>query len=167
MLVDIFIIILRFLHIVSALFWVGAALMLALFVEPAAQAAGPAGSQFMQKLALSKYGIAVSIAGTLTVLAGFILFFRLGYGLGTIPGQTFLGGGIVGLIGLIYGGAVTGPAAAKMGRLGAATGSDGKPPATEQMGQMQALQAKLAQAGRIQAVLVTIAGIMMAVARYL
>ena len=47
---DFFLVALRLIHIVAGSFWVGAALMLAVFVEPTVRAVGPAGGQFMQKL---------------------------------------------------------------------------------------------------------------------
>ena len=164
---DIFIVSLRLIHIVGGSFWVGAAILLAAFVEPAASAAGPAGGQYMQRLAGSKMGVAITIAAVLTVVCGFLLYWRLGYSLGSVPGVTLLVGGIVGLISLVYGGAITGPTTLALGRVGAEIQASGKPPTPEQAAQMQTLQGRLRMASRINAALVTIAVITMAVARYL
>ena len=163
---DITLILLRLIHIVAGAFWVGAALMVALFVEPTARAAGPAGSQFMQQLGQSKYGMTTTIAAILTVVGGFVLYGYLGYTLASGAGVTLLIGGLVATVSLIYGGAITGPTAMKMGKLGAEIQAGGKPPTPEQMGELQALQAKLAQAARINSVLVVVSLVLMAVARY-
>jgi uncharacterized membrane protein len=164
---DIFVVMLRFLHIVSAAIWVGSAVMLAFFVEPAAAAAGPAGGQFMLRLGQGKFSPAVTIAAVLTVGAGFLLYWRFGYSLNSVTGTVLLGGGLVGLVALIFGAVVTWPAAAALGRLGGEIQSGGKPPTTEQMQQMTGLVAKQKRDAHITAGLVLVAVAAMAVARYL
>lgn len=41
----------RLIHIGSGVFWAGAAVMIAAFLEPTVRAAGPEGGRFMQRLA--------------------------------------------------------------------------------------------------------------------
>ena len=109
----------------------------------------------------------ISIAALLTVVAGFLLYGRLGYRLDDVTGVLLFIGGLSGLVSLIYGGAITAPTTMKMGKIGAEIQASGKPPTAEQMAQIQQLQARLRQAGLINAVLVSVAVILMAVARYL
>ena len=163
---DIILIVLRLIHIVAGAFWVGAALMVTLFVEPTARAAGPAGGQFMQRFSQSKYGMATTIAAILTVVGGFVLYGYLGYTLTSGAGVTLLIGGLVATVSLVYGGAVTGPTAMKMGKLSAEIQAGGKPPTPEQAQELQMLLGKLAQASRINTVLVVVSLVLMAVARY-
>ena len=47
---DIVMIVLRLIHIVTGVFWVGGSFLLLSYIVPAADAAGPAGGQFMQRL---------------------------------------------------------------------------------------------------------------------
>jgi uncharacterized membrane protein len=163
---DFILIVLRLVHIVAGSFWVGAALAMTLFVEPSAHEAGPAGSQFMQRLGQSKYGLTMTIAAILTVVGGYLLYGYLGYTLRSLTGVILLIGGLVATVSLIYGGAVTGPTTAKLGKLGAAIQAGGKPPTPEQLSELQALQATLQQAARINTVLVVVALVLMVVARY-
>jgi uncharacterized membrane protein len=164
---DIFVVILRFLHVVAAAYWVGAGVLMAFFVEPAATQAGPAGGQFMLRLGQGKFGVSMAIAGITTIVAGFLLYGRFGYSLNSITGAVLLAGGLVGLFALVFGGAATGPLTAKLGRLGREIQSGGKPPNTEQITQMTSLTASLRQHARINAVLLLVAVTAMAVARYL
>ena len=164
---DVLLVVLRIAHIVSGAAWVGIAILLTLFVEPTARAAGAAGSQYMQRLGGSKMGPFISIIAIITVLGGFGLYFRMGYSLQSTAGVTLLIGGLVALAALVFGGAVTGPTTIKLGRLGAAIQSGGQPPTPEQVAQLQAITGQLRTDGRINAVLVTLAVTAMAVARYL
>ena len=164
---NIVLIVLRILHIVGGASWVGAAIMLAAFVEPTATALGPVGGQYMQRLGQSKMGLFITLSAILTVLGGFLLYGVLGYTLNTTTGATLLFGGVVALVSLVVGGAVSGPSTMRLGRLGAEIQAGGKPPTSEQIAQMQAIQGRLRTAARANAVLVVIAVLAMAVARYL
>lgn len=164
---DILIIMLRLIHIIGGTFWVGSALGLAFFVEPVASSAGAIGGQFMQRFGQGRYGAAVSAAAILTILAGLALFVLRGWSLTEPKGLTFGIGGLAGILALGIGGALSGPTAAKLGRLGAEVQASGKPPTQDQMQQLQAYQAQLGQSSRITAALALLATLLMAVARYL
>ncbi len=168
---DILMIVLRLIHIVAGVFWVGAAFMVVSFILPTANAAGPAGAQFMQQLLQRNFTRTVIIAGAWNVLAGALMYWRVSGGLQvgwiTSPfGLTITLGALSALTALIYAGAVTAPAGAQIGRLGAEIQAGGKPPTPEQMQQIGGLQAKLAQAARVNSALLGIAIIAMAIARY-
>ena len=76
-----YLIFLRFLHIVSAVFWAGSIMYLAWFIIPAVKALGPDGGKFMQQLArTNKLPIVMLITGTLTNLGGILLIERLSGG---------------------------------------------------------------------------------------
>src|SRR5712692_6940335 len=163
---DIFIIVLRLSHVVAGVFWAGSAFMFVSFILPTASAAGPAGAPFMQRLLQSNFTRVVLIAGTLNVLAGLLMYWRDSGGLQaawitTPTGLTLTLGGLAGLFALIYAGAVTAPAAAQLARLGREIQAGGNPPAPEQQAQSGALQAKMAQAARLNAGLLAVAVIAM------
>ncbi len=159
------IIVLRIIHIVGGTFWVGSAVALAFFVEPAVASAGAAGNQLMQRIGQSAYGPIVSVASILTILAGLALFVLQGYSLASGSGFTFGLGGLAGIISLALGG-IAGPTSARLRRLGAEIQSGGKPPTAEQAQQLQAYQTRLTQTGRVAAVLAFAAAILMSFARY-
>lgn len=167
---DILTIVLRIVHIFSGVFWVGSAWMFEFFISPTVEALGPDGGNFMGYLMTRRrMGIFITIAAVLTVLAGWTLFF-IHYGiagLSTPVGVTFALGGIIGIVALAVGGAVTGPTASKMSKLGGEIAAAGKPPTPEQQAEMGKLQKRLKTAGLWTAILTSLALLMMASARYL
>lgn len=165
---DFGIIILRLVHIFGGVFWVGAAWIGAIYLEPTARALGPEGGKFVgYMLTVRRYSISIMVAAILTLLAGWGLWFML-FGvpmLNTTIGMTFFIGGIVGLIAGGLGGAM-GSTGGKLARLGAEIGQQGKPPTPEQQTQMRALQGRMRQYGVWVAILTSIALFLMAIARH-
>jgi uncharacterized membrane protein len=167
---NILLIILRLIHIVAGAYWVGAAWMTTLYIEPTSRAAGAEGQKFMQKLMEGgRFSRSIAVAAVLTVVAGAILYYQIWWQVGLNSSVTlgFTFGAIVGIIALVVGGAVTSPASAGLSRLGAQIAAGGQPPTPEQLGQIKQFQARLAQSGRWTAVLTAISLAAMAVARYL
>ncbi len=169
---DIFMLIVRLIHIVAGTFWVGAAFTLAGFLDPLSKALMPEGPRFMQRLMQGRFPVVIAVAGVLNVVTGLLLYYRDSGGLQAAwmasgPGLGFTAGGLAALMALIYGGVVTGPTGAKLGRLGQEIQSAGKPPTTEQLQQIEGYQRQLSQASVVNTVLVGIAVVAMAVARYL
>jgi uncharacterized membrane protein len=159
---------LRLIHIVSGVFWVGAGLMSAFFLTPAVAATGEAGQKMMgymiQKGRMSTY---ITWAAILTVLAGAVLYWRDSQGL-TSPwtysatGWGFGIGAVAGLVGLGYG-MMVGQGAHKLGMI--ASAAQGKP-TPEQMAEMQAAQKQMSNASQISTIALIIALVCMATARY-
>lgn len=166
------IILLRVLHIVGGLFWVGAAVFIAAFLGPSLRAAGPAGGAVMSHLTQARrLPIWMMVAMSVTLIAGFLLYWadaRTGGStwLGSGPGRTFGLGGLLAVAGGVVGMAVTAPTGRKLGTLGAAMAAAGRPPTADELATMQSLQRRLATAAALVAVLVVLATVAMAVARY-
>lgn len=167
---DILTILLRIIHIFSGIMWVGGAWIIVFFIEPSVTALGADGGKFMGHLiTVRRYGVIITIAAVLTVLAGWTLWFK-NWGLSTLntgPGIAFALGGVFGLITLAIGGGITGPTSTKLAQLGGEIARAGKPPTREQGAEMQALQARLKMAGQWTAIFASLAVLMMATARYL
>lgn len=163
-------IILRIIHIFSGVFWVGAAWMAAFFLLPTAIALGPDAGKFMSYLTnVRRYPVVATIAAVLTVLAGITLYWK-DYGgitISTAASLTFTIGGLAGITALIIGGAVVGPTAARIGKLGAEIQTAGKPPSPDQVAEMQKLQKRMQQSSLLVAVILAVALLCMASARYL
>jgi hypothetical protein len=167
------IILLRVIHILAGVFWAGAAIMLAAFLEPTARSLGPDGGKFMQRLTgpmrLTTY---ILLAAFLNVLSGLWLFWIFSGGfrvqwLTSGPGLSLTIGSLAAIVTFILGLVVTRPTPVRMATLGQEIQSAGGPPKPEQMAEMQALQAKLRNAGRMGAILLVIAITGMSVARYI
>ena len=71
---DITMLVLRSIHILSGIFWVGTALFFVLFFDPTIKAAGPAGSTVMGRLTLTRFPMVMALSSILTVVIGFIMY---------------------------------------------------------------------------------------------
>lgn len=166
------IILLRVLHIVTAVFWVGAVLFITMFLTPAIRGVGPAGgavmSQLVQVRRLPMYMMGASV---ITLISGFLLYWadaRLGGNewLGSGAGRVFGLGGVLALVGGIAGTAVNAPTGKQLGALGAAMAVAGRPPTPEELATMERLQRRMATASVFVAILLVVSTVCMAVAPY-
>jgi uncharacterized membrane protein len=166
------IILLRVLHIVASVFWVGVALFIATFLGPALGAAGPAGGAVMNQLAqVRRLPLYMMSATAITLVTGFLLYWIDGTlggkaWLGSGPGRVFGLGGVLGLAGGIVGMAINAPTGKKLGAIGAAMATAGRAPTPDELATMQALQRRMSTAAAWVAVLLVLATVCMAVARY-
>jgi len=101
---DLYVIVLRILHIFGAVFWAGTTFLFTGYVGPAVMASGPEGNKFMQALlGQTRFLRVIAAAAGLTALSGLLLYWRASGGLrpawiGTGTGLGFTIGGLAGLI---------------------------------------------------------------------
>lgn len=170
---DWYVIVLRVIHIAAGILWVGAAFVLFLFIQPSVKELGPEGQRFMGHLAVKKkLPMLVMLAAILSVLAGILLYWRASDGfdvdwISSGPGVAFTVGGLAAIMTLVLGLAITKPAADRMGALGQEIAASGGQPTPSQVFEMQRLQARLGLIGWLSMVLLTIAVVTMASARFL
>jgi uncharacterized membrane protein len=170
---DWYVIVLRVIHIAAGILWVGAAFVLFLFIQPSVKELGPEGQRFMGHLAVKKkLPMLVMLAAILSVLAGILLYWRASDGfdvdwISSGPGVAFTVGGLAAIMTLVLGLAITKPAADRMGALGQEIAASGGQPTPSQVSEMQRLQARLGLIGWLSMVLLTIAVVTMASARFL
>jgi hypothetical protein len=159
---------LRIIHIVGGVFWVGGVLIMTFFIAPTVGANPEAGQKFIGHLMNNlKFSARMSAAAGSTILAGFILF-----GLDARGGQAWVRssfatglsiGAVFALIGFVFG-ILLGRATKSMAQLGAQI--QGKP-SPAQLAQMQTIQKQQVTYSRISAATLVIAVIFMAISRYL
>ena len=159
---DIYVTVLRLVHIFSGIFWVGTAFFFALFFEPTIKAAGAEGGKVMGRLTLTKFPLAMTIASLLTVVAGVLLYLDASGGLQaswifSLSGLALTIGGSAGILAFLLGLTVQGPSAARMSALQKGIQAAGAPPTSDQMQELQRLQERIAIASRWGAVLMVIA----------
>jgi uncharacterized membrane protein len=165
-------IVLRLIHILAGVFWVGAIFLLAGFLVPTARSIGPESGRFMQHLMQRRrLPVYLGIAMLLTVLSGVTMYARVaaateGTWASTPPGIGYGVGGLAAILGAILGGAISGPAARRMAAIGQQGAQSGGLSA-EQQGEMQRLQRRAALGSRLTAGLLGVAAGAMAIARYL
>ena len=164
---------LRIVHIGAAVFWAGSAFFFFLFVEPTARALGPDAGKFMHHVVAQRRIVSRVVgASTLTVLAGALLYWRDSAGLTaswiTSPaGLAFTLGGLTGLVAWLDGVVGIGPSVTNLDRLATSIATVGRPPSNEQLSALDALQVRLRRLGQLDVVMLSIAIVAMAAARYL
>ncbi len=167
------VILLRLIHIVIGVCWVGGVVFLTVFLLPTVRAIGPAGGQVMHQLMdvrkLSNFMLGGAL---LTILSGFTLYWNDSVGfstqwMGSGPGRMFGLGGVLGLVTAIIGGSVNAPTGKRLSALTAEIRASGGPPSAEQAAELQRLQQKMTVASKAAAVLLLLATAAMASARYM
>ena len=159
---------LRIIHIVAGVFWVGGTLIMTFFVGPTIGATGESGQKFVGHLMNNlKFSNRMAAAAGSTILAGIIL-----YGLDARAGAAWLSsnfaaglgiGAVFALIGFGTG-LMIGRTTKAMAQLGAQM--QGKP-SPDQLAQMQTIRKQQATFSNISAIALVLAVTFMAIARYL
>ena len=168
------IIVLRLVHVLGGIFWVGAGLFNLIYLGPAMAAAGPAAvGPVMESFRKRRMFVVMPTAALLTILSGLRLmmiqsggawgaYFRTGLG------ATFATGGAAALLAFLLGVAVGIPTQRRMGALGpqiAAAPDDATRASLH--AQMARLQGRMKAIGPIATLLLVLAAVCMAIARYM
>jgi hypothetical protein len=166
-------IVLRFVHVLSGVFWAGSVLFIAGFLIPGLRASGPAGGQVMQQvMGVRKYPAAAGIAALLSILSGGTMYWHnvhvsAGGWAGSPPGITYGIGALSALVAVTVFITVIRPTGDKLLEFARAAQSGGGPPSPEQAAILNGLQIRMAGASRLGAVCLAITVVAMAIARYL
>ena len=170
---DALLIFFRIIHVGSAMTWFGGAIVSSFFLQPTVAALGVAGQPFMEHLMnRRKLGVVFPIVGALTVLSGAVLYWRDSGGLQltwitTPTGLAFTVGGLAAIVAFVGGGILIGPGIAEQTAVrGELAAGDGVPTAAQQE-RLDRADRRLTLAGRVDLPLLMLAGLTMAVARYL
>lgn len=170
---DTYMVVLRVVHILAGVFWVGAALMTFFFLQPTAREIGPAAGPFMAHLAGKKRLVDwVLRAAGLTVLAGVLMYWRVSGGLdadwiGSAPGIALTIGALSGIVAFALGLTIVKPTLMATLELGREVAAGGGTPSPEQAARLEALQRRGKDVGQIIVPLLIVAVAAMASARYL
>ena len=163
--------IMRFLHIMSGVFWAGSLIFTARFLFPAMQDAGPDGAKVGAALARRGFMTVIPIVALITILSGLWLYWHLSAGspafMRSGMGMTLGFGALCAITAFVIGMVVARPA---MMRATALAQSAAQASAAERDGmlaQAQALRARSNAATQFVALLIGLAVAAMAVARYI
>lgn len=165
-------VVLRLIHILGGAFWFGAAVTMFLFLQPTARAVGPDGQRFMLHLLRDRHLTEVVLGSAiLTGVAGAILFWLDTNGLQpslmTQPHMLgFTVGGIAGGIALLLFLFVGYPTARRLVAIGDRLETERRPPTEDEQRVLIASQGVLSRIGLAVLVLLGIALVAMATARY-
>lgn len=164
-------IVLRLIHVVGGMYWVGSALFNFIFLAPAMSAAGPAAGPMMNVMKARKLFVVAPTIAILVILSGVRLMMLTagdwGAYFASARGATYGAGAVAAVVAFGIGVSVALPAQKRMGMLGASMATltdDGARAAA--MAEMAALQKRLKVMGTVVTGLLIIAAVTMAIARY-
>ena len=164
--------VLRIVHILGGVFWVGSAIFAAILLAPALRAVGPASGDVMNQLVkVRKMPMMMMGSGLATMVAGIWLLMldsagQPGEWMKSGPGMTFGIGGALAILAFLLGMAINMPASKRLAAIGAAVAARGQPPTVEERAEMVHLQGRMSVASQIVTLLLVLATAAMAIARY-
>jgi hypothetical protein len=170
---DWYLVLIRLIHIVAGVLWVGGVIFVAGFLEPTVSEMGRDGGRVMQGLVQKRrLPVYFAVVAGLAILAGLLLYWRDSGHLEwewvkTGPGIAYTTGGIAAIVVAVMGQAINRPVGERMGELGQQMQTASGPPDPAILAEMSALQARLRLATRVQAVLLIFVTVAMAAGRYL
>ena len=114
--IDTSLVILRLVHIVTGVIWVGSLFVVVVFVQPSAAALGPAGAPFMSELRRRRFVDVVFIDALFTIAAGSFLYWHdwhtypsFGDWIGSNFGAALTVGALLAISAIVIAGLVTRP----------------------------------------------------------
>ena len=170
---DAWLLVMRVVHVGSAMAWFGGAVIGGFFLTPAAKELGPSGQQFMDHmLKRRRMGVFFPIVSLLTILSGAALYWRDSSGLdldwiATPSGLAFTIGGIAAIVAFVGGMLLIGPSATEQTAVGNELAASGGVPTEAQRQRLERAERRMQLASRIDLPLILLAGLTMAIGRYL
>lgn len=170
------IVLLRLVHILAGIFWLGATLTLAAFLLPAMRDIGPSAGPFMrQVMQARRLRLWINISMTLAILAGFALYgidsaTSAGVFARSATGKVLGLGALFAIVAAGFAGAMSQPAGNKLNALSerlAEAQRTGAANPSDILGQVEALRTRISRGLTISAVLLLLSATTMAIARYL
>lgn len=164
-------IVLRIIHVLGGITWVGIGVFMVFFLAPALQNMGPAAGQVMGALQRRKFMTILPVIAIVTLLSGLRLMMiasgNFGAGYFQSPmGKTFAASGVAAILAFVIGIVVNRPTMIKMGTLQQSMTSD--PVSKDKIAaEIKKLQQRMAVVGFLVTALLLIAAIGMAIARYM
>jgi uncharacterized membrane protein len=159
--------VLRLVHVLGGIFWVGSALFMAIFLFPALAASGPAAGQVMGAMQRQRIFTVLPVVALLTLLSGVRLMqitsdgFSAAY-FASSSGRVIAWGGTFAIAAFVVGLLVARPAGLRLARLNA------EPPSMEAIANVERLRLQriVKVVGVVNVVLLLLAAVAMAVGRY-
>jgi uncharacterized membrane protein len=164
--------VLRLVHVLGGIFWVGGGLYSTLFIVPAIAKAGPAAGPIMAELHRRKLFTVLPLVAVLTMLSGIRLLWIVSDGFAghyfhTMSGHIYAVSGGAAIVGFLVAMFLSRPASVRMGALGPTIPSlTGEARAAAER-EMQSLGRKASIGTAVAVGLLTLSAAGMAVARYL
>lgn len=164
--------VLRLVHILGGIFWVGSLMFTSFFLMPALGSSPAVAGQVMAALQKRRLFTLLPIVALLTILSGIRLLWIVSVGfseayLSTPTGRTFSASAVAAIVAFLLSLLVSRPGFVRVGRLSAALGATTDEAARERISaEMQRLRRRVSIANAVVAALLLLTAAGMAVARY-
>jgi len=171
--VDGWLIFFRILHVGSAMMWFGGAIIGGFFLQPTAKAFGSAGQPFMDHLMKGRgLGIFFPVVAALAILSGAALYWHDSSGLQvawitTPTGLAYTIGGLAALVAFVGGLVLIGPSIAEQAAVQSELDHSDGVMTADQDRRLARAEARMRLSSRLDLPLLVLAGLTMAVGRYL
>ena len=164
--------VLRLVHVVGGVFWVGSALFTTFFLVPALAASGPSAGQVMGALQRRRLFTVLPAVALLTILSGGRLLWITSAGLSdsylaSAMGRAFIGSAVAAVVAFAVGIVLVRPAGTRAAALGAMLATVPESERAARIAEMNALRQRGAAWGAVALALLLASAAGMAVARYL
>ena len=168
---DVTLVVMRLLHVGLGVFWVGTMVFNTIFLGPSVRDAGPDGAKVMGGLMRRRFMDVMPVVAILNILSGLWLYWKMSAGfqpayMRSGTGMTFGTGALLAVVAFLIGVAVVRPSMLKAMAMGPQIAQAQPQEKDAMMAQAQQYRAKAMGAGRVVAILLSLAVVAMAVARY-
>lgn len=165
------VLVLRVVHVLGSVLWVGTALFVSLFLVPAMGMAGAAGAPVMGALVKRRLFVVVPTVAVITMLAGFRLLWLNSTGFSasyfaSMSGRSYAVGSVLALAGFTLFMMVNRPAIGRIVQLAQQIAQTPEAERGPLVAHLNAARRRSARAGTIIAVLLALAAVTMAIGRY-
>ena len=170
---DVWLIFFRIVHVGSAMMWFGGAIIGGFFLQPTAKALGMAGQPFMDHLMKRETSSLFPIVAALAIISGAALYWHDSGGLQgaawiTSPnGLAYTVGGLAALVAFVGGLVLIGPSIAEQAAVQAELANGDGIPTADQDRRLARAEGRMRLSSRLDLPLLVLAGLTMAVGRYL
>ena len=164
--------VLRLVHVLGGIFWVGSGLFTTFFLLPALGKVGPAAGPVMGALAQRRVYTVLPVVAVLTLLSGARLLWIVSAGFSSAwmespTGQTFLWSGVAATVAFFVALLLARPSGMRAGQAAAALAAAPENERAARAAEVERLRRRAAITGMIAMVLLILSAVGMSVARYL
>lgn len=165
--------VLRVVHIVGGMFWVGATMFMSFFLAPVLASMGPAAGPVMGGLARRRLMTILPVAAVLTMLSGTRLMMIASAGFQAAyfhspSGRAFAWGGTIAIVAFVFGMGFSRPAMMKAGALSQQLASATDEATRSRLGaEIDAARRRGTVGGAIVLTMLLVAVVLMSIARYM
>ncbi|HKS06383.1 MAG TPA: hypothetical protein VJR92_08735 [Gemmatimonadaceae bacterium] len=165
-------VILRAVHVLGGVIWVGTMFFNTIFLLPAIRDAGPDGGKVMNALVKRGLPVFMPVVALLTIISGSWLYWRASVGfqpeyMRSGPGMAFGTGGVLAILAFLVGMVTMRPMMMKMAALGPRVAQAAAGERDALVAEMNALRDRLGSLGNVVLVLLVCAALAMGIAQYM